>query len=96
MAAGDAYFLGPSSIAAGSFLDVQPSAGVEAVVHTIYHEGAIEIHQYDGTNSILAEVLDGAGLESNLTCHVANGTRIRIKNTEAGAKLIGVDGMTTK
>ena len=36
MAAGDVFSAGPTSVAAAGYLNVQPSSGVEAVVHNLY------------------------------------------------------------
>ena len=52
MAVGDVVS-GQSSIAAAAYLDIQPGAGVEWVIHNIYHEYDIELSQYDGTNTLV-------------------------------------------
>jgi hypothetical protein len=95
MAVGD-VFSGLSSIAAGAYLDIQPASGVEAVIHNIYHEGAIDLELYDGTNSLVFDSASGKGVFAKYAFHVTNARRIRVKNTEASAKLIGYDGVQTK
>ena len=85
-----------SSIAAAGFLDIQPGAGVEWVIHNIYHEAEVEISQYDGTNSIVFDEDTGAGVYARYAFHCTNGLRIRVKNTNAAAKRIGYDGIVTK
>lgn len=84
------------SITAGAYLDIQPSAGVEAVIHNIYHETDVQIEFYDGTNSLIFDTDAGAGIYAKYAFHVTNAKRIRVKNTAAGAKLIGYDGIQTK
>jgi len=95
MAIGDVYS-GLQSVDAGAYLDIQPSAGVEAVVHNIYHDGDIQLEQYDGTNSLIFDTDVGAGIYAKYSFHVTNSIRIRVKNTMGTAKLIGYDGVITK
>ena len=95
MAVGD-VFSGLSSIAAAGYLDIQPAAGVEVVIHNIYHESDVQIEFYDGTNSLIFDTDTGAGIYAKYAFHVTNAIRIRVKNTNAAAKLIGYDGIVTK
>jgi hypothetical protein len=95
MAVGDVVS-GLSSIAAGSYLDIQPGSGAEWVIHNIYHESDIQLEQYDGTNSCIFDTDTGAGVYARFAFHVNNTRRIRVKNTAASAKLIGYDGVVTK
>ena len=95
MAVGD-VFSGLSSIAAAAYLDIQPSSGIEAVIHNIYHESDVQMEFYDGTNSLIFDTDSGAGVYTKYAFHVTNAKRIRVKNTAASAKLIGYDGVQTK
>jgi hypothetical protein len=95
MAVGD-VFSGLSSIAAAGYLDIQPSAGVEAVIHNIYHASDIQIEFYDGTNSLIFDTDVGAGIYAKYAFHVTNSLRIRVKNTTSAAILIGYDGIVSK
>jgi hypothetical protein len=95
MAVGD-VFNGLSSVAAAGYLDIQPSSGVEAVIHNIYHESDIQLEFYDGTNSLVFDTDAGAGIYAKYAFHVTNAKRIRVKNTASAAKLIGYDGVQTK
>lgn len=95
MAVGD-VFSGLSSIAAAGYLDIQPSSGVEAVIHNIYHESDVQIEFYDGTNSLIFDTDTGAGVYAKYAFHVTNAKRIRVKNTASAAKLVGYDGVQTK
>lgn len=84
------------SVAAGGYLDIQPSSGEEWVIHNIYHEGDVQLELYDGTNSLIFDTDAGAGVYAKYSFHVTNAIRIRVKNTAASAKLIGYDGVQTK
>ena len=95
MAVGD-VFSGLSSIAAAAYLDIQPAAGVEVVIHNIYHDGDIQLEFYDGTNSLIFDTEAGAGVYAKYAFHVTNARRIRVKNTAAAAQLIGYDGIQSK
>jgi hypothetical protein len=95
MAVGD-VFSGLSSVNAESYLDIQPSSGVEAVIHNIYHEGDVQIEFFDGTNSLVFDTDAGAGVYAKYAFHVTNTRRIRVKNTATTAKLIGFDGVISK
>jgi hypothetical protein len=95
VAAGDVY-AGISSIANNAYLDIQPSSGVEAVIHDVYYAGAVEFHFYDGTNDINFDSDSSAGARLGMTWHCTNSVRVRIKNTSGGTMLIGYDGVQTK
>ena len=86
---------GMTNVATGQYLDIQPTSPEEWTIHNIYHEGSIEIHWYDGTNSCLAAQEIGAGIYAYQAFHCTNQYRIRVKNTEASSKLIGYDGILT-
>ena len=95
MAVGD-VFSGLASIAAAAYLDIQPAAGVEVVIHNIYHDGDIQLEFYDGTNSLIFDTDAGTGIYAKYAFHVTNTRRIRVKNTAATAQLIGYDGIQSK
>lgn len=95
MAAGDAY-VAESSVAAAGVLDVQPAAGAELVVHTIFSEADIELQWFDGTNILTFDAYPTRTHLENLDIHCTNSIRLRVKNTNAAAKLIGVNGIYTK
>jgi hypothetical protein len=84
------------SVAAGGYLDIQPPAGEEWVIHNIYHASDIQLELYDGTNSLIFDTDYGAGVYAKYAFHVTNSIRIRVKNTAASAQLIGYDGVQTK
>lgn len=95
MAVGDVAS-GLSSVAQDAYLDIQPGAGVEWVIHNIYHESNIQLEFYDGANSLVFDTATGAGVYAKFAFHMTNSIRVRVKNTAAAAKLIGYDGVVTK
>lgn len=98
MAAGDAYIKAPTSTASGSFLDLQPSAGVEVVVHNIYVAtgSAYEVYYSDATNHILALSMPAGGAALNLQLHCSNTYFVKVKNTSGSTIYMSADGMVTK
>lgn len=95
MAVGDVYS-GLQSVNADAYLDIQPSVGVEVVIHNIYHESDVQLELYDGANSLIFDTDSGAGVYAKYAFHVTNSIRVRVKNTDGVAKLIGYDGVVTK
>lgn len=98
MAAGDAYIKAPTSTASGSFLDLQPSAGVEIVIHDVYVAvgSAYEVYFSDGTNNILYLSMPAGGGALNLQAHCSNSYYVRVKNTSGATIYMSASGMTTK
>lgn len=86
------------SIATTSFLTIQPSAGVEWVLHNLYGAADAEVYRYDGTDEVKLDTSPAADGRwwSNLQLHVNNGQYVRIKNINAASKVIGYDGVITK
>lgn len=94
MAVGDAV-VNLTSVATTAFVDIQPGAGVEWMIHHVFHEAEVEIYWYDGSNSLLFRGPSG-GNDENLNARVTNSIRLRVKNTNGSTKLIGYDGVITK
>lgn len=85
------------SVAAGARLDIQPASGVEWIIHNIYHEGPVALEFFNGTNFIEFETRTaGPDWFANFQFHVTNTRRIRVRNTDTAARLIGYDGVQTK
>lgn len=88
------------STSSGGALDIQPSAGVEWVIHNLYVDAAavsIDILFYDGVNSLKWQSAQpGPVLISNMQHHVTNARWIRLVNNDAGSRLLGYDGVQTK
>lgn len=98
MAVGDVV-TGISSVAATTgTLNIQPTAGVEWVIHNIYYGAGttIEFYKTDGTNAIKFDSDTSAGARLGAVFHVTNTQWIQIKNTSAGAVIVGYDGIQTK
>lgn len=96
MAAGDAYVKTPTSTADTANLDLQPSAGVEVVVHNVYvPEGTkVELYYYNGSDTI--KHLTTYTSLYNCQFHCTNSVYIRVKNVSGSAAILAADGMTTK
>lgn len=97
MARGDAYVVGLTQETNNSSLTIQPSAGVEVVIHNIYvPEGsAWELYRTDGSNPIKIDH-DAAVGRYNLQLHATNSQYYTLKNVSGATIYMGVDGMVTK
>ena len=84
-----------SSVASSSYMDIQPAGTAEWSIHNIYHEADMQMEYYDGANSLIFDSSTSAGVYAKYSFHCSNGHRIRIKNTNVAAKLIGYDGIIT-
>lgn len=84
-------------VATGAYLDIQPSTGVEWVIHNIYHEADVELYYHDTENSynLLFATDTAGGVFADFFFHCTNEHRIRVKNTNASSKLIAYDGVIT-
>lgn len=95
MARGDTV-AGLSSIGAAATLTIQPGSGVEWIVHNIYHEAEVELYIVESTNELLFDDDSVKGSWSTYFFHLTNTHYLKVKNTNAGAKLIGYDGIVSK
>lgn len=84
------------SVSAGAYLSLQPTAGIEWVIHNLFYEGAAEIYFYDGTNRIKITSDSAGGSLIQQFFHCTNSRYIQIKNVEVSSKLLGYDGIITK
>ncbi len=66
------------SVSNNSFLDIQPGSSIEWLVHNIFHEAAVEIYWYDGSNDILIGSPTGANWET-MQARVTNSIRLRAR-----------------
>jgi hypothetical protein len=98
MAAGDAYIVAPTSKTTGSFLDLQPGASVEVVIHDIYVGVGVayEVYYSDGSNNILYLSMPAGGGALNLQAHCSNSYYVRVKNVSGSTVYMAASGMTTK
>ncbi len=98
MAAGDVFQEGPTSIADDGFLDIQPGASIEWVIHNVYVPLgiAVEFEYFDGTNLIKFDEDTSDGTRFMVNWHATNGSRVRVKNVSGGAAFLAADGIVTK
>lgn len=98
MAAGDCYIKAPTSTANAAFLDLQPSAGVEVVIHDIYVGTGVayEVYYSNGTNDILYLSMPAGGGALNLQAHCSNSYYVRVKNVSGSTVYLAASGMVTK
>jgi hypothetical protein len=97
MAVGDVAQFGPTSTANGSFLDLQPSAGVEVVIHNLGYGNAMELWLHSGSADVMVGSDATAGGLLNCQLHCTNTVYYRIKNVSGGAaSVLTADGITTK
>jgi hypothetical protein len=83
------------SVATGAYLDIQPTDTEEWALHNIYHDGAVELYFYDGTNNCKFDSDATFGWYPCHDMHCTNTNRVRVKNLEATSQLIGYDGVLT-
>jgi hypothetical protein len=96
MARGDAITAALSSVAAGAFLDMQPSAGVEWVIHNISAPTTATIEVHYGSSAASVCTMQVTGGVMGVFFHCTNTTYYRVKNAGDTAVDVGYDGMVTK
>lgn len=96
MAKGDVYQQGITSVAQNGYFSIQPTAGVELVIHNICHSTDATLEYYDGTNYISVDSQLANGSWAGMYLHCTNSKYYRIKNTNSSANLIACDGVQTK
>ena len=84
-----------SSIADDASLSIQPSSGVEWIIHNISvpEDAEVEIYFSDGSNDILSVSNTGGYIDGHF--HVTNSHYYKIKNVSGGSIYIGYDGIIT-
>lgn len=95
MAQGDAVG-SVASVNASATLTVQPGAGVEWIIHNIYHADEVELRVVEGGNELLFDTSATKGSWSAYFFHLTNTHYLKVKNTASGAKLVGYDGVVSK
>jgi hypothetical protein len=96
MAVGDVFDVVITSVANNGFLDIRPSAGIEAVIHNVYVGGNWELYKSDGTNSILVDSGSVSAGPLSAAIHVTNTRYLRIKNVHGSSQFFSADGIQTK
>jgi len=85
-----------TTIVTGASKSIRPSAGIEWVIHNIYHEAEVELRVVEGSNKLLFAASGTKGSWSAYFFHISNTHYLEVKNTNAASKLIGYDGIVTK
>lgn len=96
MAQGDVANGISAAVADDGYMTIQPAAGVEIVVHHIYHEGDIEIETYNGATSVVFDSQDGPAPYCCDSFHATNALYFRVKNVHGTAQDMSWDGLVTK
>lgn len=84
-----------ASVAANAYIDIQPGAGAEWVIHNVLWDGACELYFYDGTNLLKVDADTSYGGRLGTVFHCTNTKYYRIKAITA-TRLLGYDGVVTK
>ena len=89
---------GHENVADDGFLNVQPSAGIEWIVHNLFIPdgiaGGVEVYSYDGSSSILIGTYTTSQIMVNFHC--SNTFYLRMKNVSGSAADLGYDGIVVK
>lgn len=96
MAAGDVYEGQTNTLSNGSSVSIQPSSGVEVVIHNIYYSGKVEFYKTDGSTDILFDSDAAAGARLAGMWHCTNAKYIKVKNVSGGNINVAFDGIQTK
>jgi len=86
---------GFASVGAGSYIDIQPAAAIEWVVHNIYHPNNVEVMIVNGGNECAFMEEAGKNFLTNIYLHVTNAQFVRVYNRSGGAIYIAYDGVLT-
>ena len=85
------------TLADDGYLDLQPDAGDEVVIHNLYFEDDVEVYKKDASVEFLIYSETGPDFLSNIAWHVTNTSYIRMKNVSGSAdKDYSADGIKTK
>ena len=95
MAAGNVWNKGIDTVASNGYFSMQPTAGVEIVIHNISTSAVAALEFYDGTNYITIDTLTAGGGWQGLFLHCTNSKYYRIKNTHTSNNNIACDGVQT-
>lgn len=96
MAVGDVVSNMAAAVANNATTNIQPSSGVEWVIHNIYYEGAVEFYIVNGANTIKFDSDTTFGARLGAVFHPTNTQYLQIKNVSGGAIDIAYDGIQTK
>ena len=88
MAKGDAVG-DVASVNAAAVLTVKPGAGVEWIIHNIFHEAEVELYVVKSTNELLFDDAAAKGSWSAYFFHLTNTQYLKVKNTVGTASMLG-------
>lgn len=88
MAKGDTV-AGLSSVNAAATKTIQPGAGIEWIVHNIYHEDKAKLHVVEGTNELLFGAAAAKGSWSAYFFHLSNSHYLKVENDVDAAAMLG-------
>lgn len=95
MAKGDAVG-SITSVNAAATKTIRPAVDVEWIIHNIYHEAEVELRIVEAAGGLLFDSAAAKGSWSAYYFHLTNAHYIEVKNINAGAKLVGYDGIVSK
>jgi hypothetical protein len=87
---------GLESVAAAAALTIRPAAGIDYIVHNIYHEAEVELKVVEGSDKLLFDSAATKGSWSGDFFHLTRSHYLEVKNTNAGAKLVSYDGIVSR
>jgi hypothetical protein len=94
---GDTYIkFSAAVVPIGSYMEVLPTAGVELIIHNVYHSDNIELMMVDGAapTHLLAFMEDaGKSVVTNMYFHVTEDQYLRIYNRGSTTQYLAVDGV---
>jgi hypothetical protein len=85
-----------ASVSAGATKTIQPGAGIEWIVHNIYHAAEVELKVVEGANELLFASSSTKGSWGAYFFHLTSTHYLKVKNTNTASKLIGYDGIISK
>lgn len=85
---------GMASVAGAAYLQAKPGAGIEWIIHNIYHPNTIELRMVDGSGNECSFFEEAAkGLLTNMYIHLTDAHYLRIYNNSGGAIYLSYDGI---
>lgn len=94
MAKGDAVG-DVAEVSAAAYMTIQPGAGKEWIIHNIYTAAEAELYIVKGAYELLFDAHTEKGAWANFVFHLTETYYMKVKNTNAGTKLIGYDGIVS-
>lgn len=77
------------SVNADAVLTIQPGAGIEWIIHNVYHADSVEIYLVEGANELLFDSDTAKGSWSAFFFHLTNSHYMKVKNTVNAIAMLG-------